>query len=528
MTYFAGTRTLLRFALRRDRIMLPSWMAVYLAYTVGGTAAALALYPDLASRTSAAAAVNNMPALVVMYGRVWDPSSAGAVAMMKPIGFGGIFAAIFGILLMTRHTRSEEESGRLELVAAQPVGRWAQLASACLLVFGVMSALAVVEGVGLTASGLAASSSWAFACSTSLAGLTFAGLAAITAQLTQSARTGNVIAFAALTLSFILRGTADIGVGSHAAWWSWISPIGWQDQVRAFAGDRWIVLLPLVLASMGTVAVGLRIARTRDLDAGVIPQRAGRSSAKAWLSSPIGLAIRLQRGLFLGIFTYYFFMSLLLGAIVSSISDFLDAESMRKFLEAVAGTDDPFKAFMAFEIGFTAVITAVCGVMLSRRIATEEQEGRLEPVLATAVSHTRAFSAYVATAALATTLLQTTIGVGFWLGNGLQTSSYSGLWDALVTSLVWIFVALTFLLIAVRPTLTFIAWLLLVAVVIIDEFGSMFSWPDPLLNASPFRQTPLFPMTAMHWTPELCMLAVTAALLGFAYRRFQARDLATP
>ena len=33
---FTGTLALLRLALRRDRVVIPAWSALYLAYTVGG------------------------------------------------------------------------------------------------------------------------------------------------------------------------------------------------------------------------------------------------------------------------------------------------------------------------------------------------------------------------------------------------------------------------------------------------------------------------------------------------------------
>ena len=57
MDRFVGTWTLTRFALRRDRILLPVWILVFSLMTVFSASATMALYPDTASRVTAASAV---------------------------------------------------------------------------------------------------------------------------------------------------------------------------------------------------------------------------------------------------------------------------------------------------------------------------------------------------------------------------------------------------------------------------------------------------------------------------------------
>ncbi len=534
MSAFAGTTALLRFALRRDRVLLPSWMAAYLAYTVGGTAAAVALFPTLQARLDAASAVNEMPAMIVMYGRVWNPSGLGAVSMMKPLGFGGIFAAILAILIVTRHIRAEEESGRLELVESLVVGKWAPLASALALVSGVMAVLCLVNAFGVTAIGLSAGSAWAFAVSVSLCGLVFGAIAGITAQITQAARAANVIALLLLAASFLLRGTADAaGTTTTTAWWAWLSPVGWQDQVKAFAGDRWSVLALFIISIALATMAAFTLARHRDLDAGLIPQRPGRPNAAAGLRSAFALALRLQRGLLFGLWASYLLMGLLLGSIVSSSSKFFDSSSMRTWLETVAGTHDPLAAFMLFELGFVSLLTGVCAVVLARRLGTEEQAGRVEPLLAASVSHGRLLCAHVLVAMLGTLLLQCTVALAFWFGNALQTDDYAGLWDALARTLVylpavWLVMALAFAVFGLAPTLSYLGWVAATATIVIAEFGPMFSWPTLLMDVSPYTHVPRMPATPMLWAPVLWLTLLTALVLAAALRGFQRRDLATP
>ena len=533
MTTFTGTGALLRFALRRDRLVLPAWIAILLAYTVGGAAAAIALYPDLATRLEAAAAVNDMPALVMLYGRIWDPTSLGAVAMMKPLGFGGVFAALFGILLVTRHSRAEEESGRLELLATQPIGRLAPTASALLLTAAVMAILAIGNGFGVAAAGLPASSAWAFACSTSLTGLHFAAVAVFYGQVTRSSRTANVLALSELALAFLLRGSADVaGDATSAAWWSWLSPLGWQEQVRPFAGDHYAPMLLFVASAFIIVVWEFRLARARDFDAGLLPQRDGRDSAKPALRTSFALAVRLQRGLLVGMVVSFAIMSWLLGSIVSDVQRMFDSPQMAELVRRMGGSANMVDAFTSFELGFVAIISALCGVVLAKRFGTEEQAGRIEPLLASAVSRARVMSAFLVVALLGTTALQLVLGLGFGVANGMQLGSFEGLPRTIGAACVylpaiWLIVCIALALAALSPALTNVSWLVVSGVLIIGEFGAMFAWPQWLMNLSPFTHVPRMPSVPMAWMPTLLLLGLALSVGASALAWYRKRDLAT-
>ena len=59
MTGLAGTGSLVRLALRRDRITLPSWILVFVVSAAGSAAATVGLYPTVASRVQAALVIDN-------------------------------------------------------------------------------------------------------------------------------------------------------------------------------------------------------------------------------------------------------------------------------------------------------------------------------------------------------------------------------------------------------------------------------------------------------------------------------------
>ncbi|MGH3460909.1 MAG: ABC transporter permease, partial [Kribbellaceae bacterium] len=149
-----GTAALTRLALRRDRIVLPVWTAIFVLLAIGSAQASVEVFPDEASRIKAAEAINNSPALIAMYGRVYDVTSLGEVSMIKLKGLYALFLAVLAFFTVVRHTRANEESGRLELVGAGVVGRYAALTAALVVTCGTGIVIGLLTALGLTAVGL--------------------------------------------------------------------------------------------------------------------------------------------------------------------------------------------------------------------------------------------------------------------------------------------------------------------------------------------------------------------------------------
>ena len=157
-----GWGAMLRLAIRRDRLLLPAWI-VGLAVMAGGSAAAtVSLYPTEASRVEAANTINASAAVVALYGRIYDPTSLGAVAMIKLTAFGAAIVGIVMVFVAIRHTRGDEEPGRLELLSGGRLGRLAPLTAAMVLIAAASLLLAVLTGLANTAAGLPASGSFAW------------------------------------------------------------------------------------------------------------------------------------------------------------------------------------------------------------------------------------------------------------------------------------------------------------------------------------------------------------------------------
>ncbi|HEX3309174.1 MAG TPA: ABC transporter permease, partial [Streptosporangiaceae bacterium] len=185
-TPLANTGALARLAFRRDRIMLPAWIYVITAAIASNSYSLNKLYPTVADRAQLAASGGRNPALVFLYGRLWG-DSLGAVSAWRYGVWAAIFAALMSIFLVIRHTRADEEAGRLELVGSAAVGRLAALTASLLVALAANVVLAVLLAVVLVVLGLPLAGSVAFALAITTCGLAFAAIAALAAQLAAGA-----------------------------------------------------------------------------------------------------------------------------------------------------------------------------------------------------------------------------------------------------------------------------------------------------------------------------------------------------
>ena len=132
--------------------MLPAW--VYLITVLVATTAYTfkKLYPTAAARAQLVVTGGGNPALRFLYGRL-NGSSIGALTAWRYGIWAAIFGALMTIFIVIRHTRGDEEAGRLELVGSAAVGRQAALTAGLLTAVTANVAIAVLLSVALPASG---------------------------------------------------------------------------------------------------------------------------------------------------------------------------------------------------------------------------------------------------------------------------------------------------------------------------------------------------------------------------------------
>jgi len=527
---FAGTGALLRLALRRDRIVATVWILLFVVMAASSAAASQSLFTTVESRMRAAAAVNGTPATLALYGRVFDPTSLGAVSMFKLGAMGAALVALVAIFTVVRHTRSEEESGRLEMIGATVVGRYAALTAALLLAVGTTVVLALLTALVLAGSGLPAAGALAFGLSWAGAGIAFAAVGAVTAQVTESARTANGLGAAVLAAAYLLRAAGDATGVDTSTWLSWLSPIGWAQQVRPFAGDRWWVLAYLVvfavLVSLGAYALVAR----RDLGAGLLAQRPGRPAATPRLATPLALAVRLHRGALTGWLVGVALGGLVLGSIASQVGDFIDTPQARDMIMKLGGERGLTDAFLSAEMGILGLIVSAYGISAAMRLRAEETAGRLEPMLATHTSRVRWAWSHVAVALAGTTVLMVAVGLFAGFAHGAAVGDYGQIGRVVVAALVqlpavWVLTGITVAVFGLAPGLIMAGWGALTVFLVLGQLGSVLGLPQWLMDLSPFTHSPKLPGGTLSAMPLVSLTVIAAVLLIVGMWGFRRRDI---
>jgi ABC-2 type transport system permease protein len=499
MNELNGTRALLATNLRRDKLLLPICVATFAGVAGGSAAATAGLYPDLNARALAAALFNATPALLALYGRVYDPTSLGAIGLIKLTGFGVVMVGLFAALVVIRHTRADEELGRYELLAGGSIGRFASLAAALITsVIGVIG-IGVATAPALMLAGLPVGGSLAFGLSWIVGGLAFSGVGAVAAQLTVSARAARGLAVIALAVAYLLRAAGDsIGRGNKPAWPSWLSPIGWAQQIRPYAGDRWALALLPVAFGVVLVAVAIVLAQHRDLGAGLLPQRRGAAEAPPLLAGPFGLAWRLQRAGFLGWLAGFVLLSLIVGQIVTRIGDMLGTPVARQLITALGGVGELTKAFVAVELSFVAVFAAAYGISSTLRLQSEESALRADLILSPPTGRLRWALSHIIMAVLGTGILMLASGLGVGLAHAAESGDRSVLGADLLAAIVrlpalWVLVGVTVALYGLARRAAPFAWAVLVATFLASEIGPLLNLPHWVRDLSPFTHVPAPP-----------------------------------
>ncbi|MFI5681853.1 ABC transporter permease [Streptomyces cellulosae] len=518
----AGTRALLRFALRQDRVLIPVWVAVNALMVLSMPNTLKGLYATPAERADLVAQMATNSSLRAMVGPVFG-DSLGALTAWRVGVYAGALAAVTGLLVVVRHTRDEEESGRQELVASGMVGRRASLTAALLAAAVANAALALLVVAGLAGRG--AGGALAFGLGIAGVGMVFATMAAIVAQLTESARLARGLTAGVLGAAFVLRAAGDSATDDGSSVLTWLSPLGWLENLRPYAGERWWVLLLFTAAATAQAGVAYALAGRRDVGMSFLPTRPGPASGR--LGSAATLAWRLQRGSVLGWSIGFFLAGVVYGGMTEGAADLVgDNDNARRIIERMGGQAGLTDAFLSAMVGMLGLVAALYVVASVLRLHGEETSGRAEPVLANAVGRLRWAAGHLVIAFGGSVLIMLLAGLGFALGYGREAGPILGACLVQVAG-VWVIGALAVLLHGIAPRTAMTAWGVAGAVLLIGWVGPALDAPRAVLDLSPFGHLPKLPGGEMRWEPVLVLLLVAVALVGAGTAGLRRRDMTT-
>ena len=542
MTAFTGTGRLVRLALRRDRIQLSLWLIGLTLVQAVTISSIIGLYPDDSDRVALAISSARSPVSLMFNGLV-SGASMGATVVTQGFLTVAIGAALMSTLAVVRHTRQNEETGRAEMIGAGIVGRHASLTAALLVAITANVVLALTSAAVLIANDLPAASSLAAGAEVGGVGITFAAIAAVTAQVAETSRGANGLAAAAIGVAFVLRAIGAVsgtvvggGVTVISAWPTWLSPIGWGEEVRAFDEDNWWVFGLFGVAFIGLVGTAFVLTTHRDLGAGLRTVRPGPAMAARRLLSPLGLAWRLQRGVLLGWVVGVAILGAIFGGVGDEIEEFAnDSQEMADYLDQLGGVGQLTDLYFAVSLGLTAIVIAAYATQALLRLRSEEAAGRAEPLLATAVSRTSWLGSHVAVALFGMALLVVLAGLAAGVTYGVVIGDVGGQAPRLVAAAlaylpaVLVAAGLVVAAFGILPhRAVAIAWTAVALFFLMAQLGPLLDLPQAVLDLSPFTHIPAVPAAELTVLPLVVLLAVAAGLFVIGLAGFRRRDLALP
>ena len=532
MNAVVGSNALVKLGFRRDRIILPVWIYAIAGLTIITGASFQQLYPKVSDRVSFGTSLAANPALRAFTGPIFEVSTIGGLTDWRMAGLGGVLIGLMNILTVVRHSRAEEEAGRLELIGAAVVGRHAPLTAAVLVAGLTDLIIAVLIAAGLTILGLPLAGGIALGFGLGLVGIAFAAVAALAAQLTETARAANGLASGLLGVTFLLRAIGDSASSTGPTWLSWLSPIGWGEQVRAFGGERWWVLALPVVFALVVGGIGYALVTGRDHGAGLLPSRPGPAVGAPSLRSPFGLAVRLHRGPLLGWTISFAVLGGAFGAIAQDMASLINGnQQLEQIMARFGGGTGIVDSFLVETIGLLGLVAAIYTVQAALRLRGEESGLRTEPLLATSVGRLRWAASHIAFAALGPVVLLAVAGFFAGLAHGLRTGNIGAeLPRLLAASLVqvpaaWVLAGIVVALFGLVPQAIAVSWAAVVVFLLLGQFGPMLKLPQWAMDISPFTHIPKLPGGTFTAAPIGWLVLITIALTVAGLTGFRRRDL---
>ncbi|WP_248958832.1 ABC transporter permease [Sphaerisporangium perillae] len=535
MKELTGTGKLIRLILRRDRWLMPLWVLFLGLVPISYVATINELFPTAAGRQEYAGASAHNAGFVALYGPL-SGSSLGELVAWRA-GFLPVMIGLFSILTVIRHTRTEEEAGRRELLGATVTGRHAGLAAALITTLAANAVLGAILAAGMIGQGLPTAGSWALGAGFASTGWVFAATAAVAAQLTSGAGSARGIAITILGTAYALRVAGDISdlsASGTLSWLSWLSPIGWAHRMYPYGQDEWwpLALAVGVIVVLTTAAVAL--SARRDIGAGLLPPRLGPATAAPGLRSPLALAWRLHRGLLAGWTAGFVALAVVMGYLAAGIGDLVrDNKEMMDIFARLGGVEGLIDNYLAGTLGLFGLVASAYAIQATLRLREEETSGRAEPVLGTAIGRIRWAGSHLAFSLLGPAVVLAAAGLAMGLTHGLNTGDVGRevprvLAGAMVQlPAVWVLAAITVLLFGALPRLAAIGWGPLVICLLFGLVGTAMGLDQRVLDISPFTHLPRLPGGEFGVAPLVWLVAIAAGVTAAGLTTLRRRDLPT-
>lgn len=522
---------MLRLALRRDRVLLPALVLGVVAFAAGFVPA----MPQIAGTPEEVAVLRDMmtnPAMVAMMGGVYgEVYTIGIMYAQMMLVWCAAGLGVVNILVVVRHTRGDEESGRLELIRSLPVGRAANLTAVTVMVIGLNLAVFLAVGFGMAAfrvDSIDLAGSLAFGAALAGCGLFFGMLALALAQVVETSRGAIGVSLGLLGAAYLARAAGDVGTEVL----SLVSPLGLPLRVEPFHSNQYWPVLVLVAASAALFALAAGLSSVRDHGVGMLGSRGGRAHAPASLSSELGLVWRLLRGSLLAWMITLGVLSGAYGSVMGDMESFVASSPIYRAMIGMggSGSDDASEPIVGMLVTVMSIVAAVPVITAAHKLRAEERRGSLEQVLGKAVPRRRLFACFAGLALGTAVVAQAVVVVSFW---GSATASMAdpvsiGLLAKVAGNQLAALIGLGGLacfLVGLAPWLIGLTWGYLAASFLVVYMGGILDLPRWAERLTPYGLVQRVPTEEFSIVPWLALVVAGVGLAIAGAEAFRRRDI---
>lgn len=525
----AKTAHLSRFIIRLDRFRISLWLIGLSFFTIIVPIAFRDLYGSQLERQGMAETMAN-PAMTAMVGPAdLTNYTIGAMTAHQMLLMTAAIVGLMSILLVTRHTRADEEDGRIEMIRSLPAGRLSYLNASLLVISGTCVALALITGFGLYALGIDSMNlegSLLYGVALGGTGLFFAGVTALFAQLSESSRGTIGLSVAALLVAYLFRAITDV---SNEAL-SWLSPLGWVTKTEPYTANNWGPILLMLVVSFLLFICANYLNSIRDLERGFLPSKPGRRYGSQFLLNPIGLALRLQRTGTIAWGIGLYVLGISYGSVLGDMESFFEGndlmEQMLQPAEGVSLTEQ----FIPMLLIVLTLLATIPPVMAMNKMRGEEKKDRLEHLLGRAVSRTQLMGGYLTIAVVNGFVMISLTALGLWsagtavMEEGLDFGMIYGAAMAYYPAML-VMIGIAVFFIGCLPKLTHLIWIYIFYSFIVLYLGGLFQFDDWIGQLSPFGHISKVPIEDVSFMTLIILTVIAVGLMISGFVGYNKRDI---
>ncbi len=531
-TTFKGTSHLIKIITRGHRFQISAWLFGIVVVSIAVASSYQSVYQNDSDKQAFALTMQN-PAMVAMLGPGYETEdyliTVGTQFAHEMLLFTVIAVAIMNILLIGSSTRTDEETGRIEVVRSLPIGRLSYLAASIIVIAIVNLLLTLVTGLGifvLNIDGFTFESSILYGSILGSSGFVFGAITALFAQLSDTSRGTKGLTFGVLITSYLLRAVGDVG-SEHLAF---ISPLGWTVRTGVFIDNNWWPIITLIIFSVILLVLTFYLNSIRDLDAGFLPNRIGKNHASSFIKTTFGLVYQLQKvkviAWSIGIFT----LGATFGAVMGDMEKyFTDNEFVQMILSQV-GDFSITEQFLSMLIGIMSLISTIPVIMTILKLKSEENSNRTEHFYSRAVSRNSVLGSFTLLAIIESIIYLILLAFGLWMAATIMMEDSISFVTIVQSTLVhlpamWVMIGITVFLIGNVPKGLNVIWIYYAFCYIVVYVGGMLKFPDWVMNLSIFEAIPKLPGEEVEVIAYVMLFVLSVIFLLVGFIGYNKRDI---